>query len=173
MNRRWTYLLVVFLLVGCTSGQQRPKKISPAEPSAEPSVQAQATPVPEVKTDFGYLQVRVRSGASGTNPPIADAEIRVEETDLVMKTDEMGVSPSIQLPTPDVHPVFPTRGIGYYTITVEKNGFKRSINHGFVHGGSSQQDPTELFVYLAPGEGEDVHYSSPVGGRDSPQTPGK
>jgi|GEM_PF-6471874 len=164
-------LLLVLLVVGCASGKERPGESG--KRSDLPPVQTpQPTPESAARADVGYLRVLVRSGASGQNPPVADAEIRIEETGIELKTDDSGNSPAISLPAPDPHPVIQSGQIGYYTITVTRPGFKRDVYHGFVHGGSTAQNPTTVDVYLTPGEGEHVVIDTPVVGRTAPQTPG-
>jgi hypothetical protein len=124
------------------------------------------------RPDVGYLRVLVRSGARGQNPAIPEADITIGQTGIQVKTDATGHSPSIQLPAPESHPVMQSHHIGYYTITVTYPGFKRHVIHTFVHGGSTEFNPTGVDVYLIPGEGEVIVTDSPVGGRNAPQTPG-
>jgi len=173
VGKAWTWLMIVLVVAGCTSGKPAGDESGKGTTTDLLPVQTHPPDADSVaRPDFGYLQVLVRSGAQGQNPAISGAKIAFEERGAQVVTDDSGKSPSIELPAPDSHPVIQSRKIGYYTIVVTKPGFKTHVHHTFVHGGSTVLNPTTVHVYLIPGEGEVVVSDSPVGGRNAPQTPG-
>jgi hypothetical protein len=99
---------------------------------------------------YGYLQVYVRSGDNGNNPPVKDVRIKVKETGAESITDSKGYSTSIRLKLNEIDTILGNK-IGYYTILVTKPGSHSYEYQNVPVRAGTFSSPYEFDVFIVSG----------------------